>query len=173
LGAAVPYGLTCLIFAAAGIFGNFWFWTVDYARAYTSQVQVEHAWAGFRTQAMDIGGSGLLIWMLKGLGLIFIVWDRDARARWVFVVLFVLFSFLAICPGFYFRPHYFVLILPAAALLAGIAISGMANALSKLHSRFLRYGLPGLAAIVCLTVAVYQQRDFLFQMSSAEACRST
>lgn len=172
-GAAVPYGATCLIFVAAGIFGKFWFWTVDYPRAYTSMVHIEHAWVNFKYVAMYIGKSAPLIWMLAGFGLIGIGWDRHARRRWIFVVMFVLFSFLAICPGFYFRPHYFILILPAAVLLAGIGISGVANSLSKLHSRSLRYGLPALLCIICLTVSVFQQRHFLFQMSSAEACRST
>ena len=36
---------------------------------------------------------------------------------------FLLFSFLAVCPGFYFRRHYFILMLPAIALLAGVAVS--------------------------------------------------
>ena len=37
---------------------------------------------------------------------------------------FCLVSALTVIPGFYFRKHYFLLTLPAAALLAGCAVSG-------------------------------------------------
>jgi len=43
IGAIIPYGLTCLIFMLAGVFQEFWFWTVEYARAYISQVPIDHA----------------------------------------------------------------------------------------------------------------------------------
>ena len=37
-----------------------------------------------------------------------------------FAVGFLFFSFLSVCPGFYFRQHYFILFLPAVALFAGV-----------------------------------------------------
>ena len=38
----------------------------------------------------------------------------------VFLLGFLFFSALALCPGFYFRLHYFILVLPAVSLLAGV-----------------------------------------------------
>jgi hypothetical protein len=32
---------------------------------------------------------------------------------------YFVFSFLAVCPGFFFRPHYFIVILPPVAIFAG------------------------------------------------------
>jgi len=34
-GLVLPYCLTCLLLVKAGVFHEFWFWTMDYARAYT------------------------------------------------------------------------------------------------------------------------------------------
>jgi hypothetical protein len=173
IGVAVPYGLTCLILELAGVFGKFWFWTVDYAMAYTSQVPIDHAWACFKKWSVPIGGSAPLIWSLVGLGLTALVWDKRAWRRSIFIVTFAVSSLVAICPGFYFRPHYFVMTLPAAALLAGIAISAIVNILSNVRSHVVQYGLPILLAIICLTVSVYQQRRYLFQMTPMETCRAT
>jgi hypothetical protein len=60
------------------------------------------------------------------------------------------------CPGLYFREHYFVLLLPAVALLAGATIRGR-----------LLYGLFGVA----LLLSLFQQREFLFRMTPFQACR--
>ena len=173
IGAIIPYGLTCLIFMLAGVFQEFWFWTVEYARAYISQVPIDYAWEGLKGRTTRIAGSAPLVWTLAGLGLTALIWDKRTRRQAIFIAMFAIFSFLAICPGFYFRPHYFVLILPVSALLAGIAISAMTNILSNIRYRVVQYGLPLLLAVICLMVSIYQQQDFLFQMTPAEACRST
>ena len=173
VGAVMPYGVTCLIMASAGGFEDFWLWTVKYARAYTSQVPIEKAWPSFTRSAVPIAGSALLLWTLAVAGLTAVIWDERMRRRWVFMFLFMLFSFVALCPGFYFRPHYFILALPAAALLAGSAISGMARRLSTVPSKAVRYVLPIGLAVICLVVSVYQQRSFLFRMTPIQASRAT
>ncbi|RLB75934.1 MAG: hypothetical protein DRH24_18750 [Deltaproteobacteria bacterium] len=173
IGAIIPYGLACLIFMLAGVFQEFWFCTVEYARTYISQVPIDHAWEGFKDRATRIAGSAPLVWTLAGLGLTALIWDRQARRQAIFIAMFAIFSFLAICPGFYFRPHYFILILPVSALLAGIAISAVTNILSNIPYRVVQYVLPLLLAVICLIVSIYQQQDFLFQMTPVEACRST
>ena len=173
LGAVIPYGLACLILAWAGVFERFWFWTADYAMAYSSQIPIDSAWTLFKDRAACIGGSTFLIWGLAGLGVTTVMWDNRMRHRSIFIAMFILFSFLAICPGFYFRRHYFVLTLPATAVLAGIAISVIANRLSNNRFRFVKYGLPILLAAACLGVSVYQQRQYLFELTPIQVCRST
>ncbi|OQY58527.1 MAG: hypothetical protein B6245_11415 [Desulfobacteraceae bacterium 4572_88] len=172
-GAVIPYGLTCLILALAGVFDKFWFWTVEYAMAYASQVPPGLAWELFSDRALRIGGSAPLIWMLSGFGLIALFLNKQLRSKSFFIFIFAAFSFMAICPGFYFRPHYFVLLLPAAALLAGVGIRFLADALEKRHLHVARYRLPVLLLIICLLVSFFQQREFLFQMTPAQACRAT
>src|SRR5206468_3887913 len=40
VGFAAPYALTCLILKAAGVFPEFWFWTVSYASKYAAIVPI-------------------------------------------------------------------------------------------------------------------------------------
>ena len=170
-GAVLPYVLTCLIFFSTGLFQKFWFWTVKYAGVYISQVPIERIWSIFLYRTVAIIKSNPLIWALAYLGLAALVWDKRLKRKSMFIAGFSLFSFLAICPGFYFRPHYFIFMLPAAALLAGVMISTLVNKLSNAHNSFIQYGLPILLALICLTVSVYQQRQFLFQMTPTDISR--
>jgi hypothetical protein len=173
LGVLVAYGLTILILALVGVFDNFWLWTVEYPRAYISEVPLSQAWSNFKTSALPIAGSAPLIWILSGVGWIALVWRKHVRRYSILIGMFVLFSFVAICPGFFFRPHYFLLILPVATLLAGLSISVAVKILSKFKSTNLHYVLPILLAVSCLAVSVYQQRGFLFQMTPAQVSRAT
>jgi 4-amino-4-deoxy-L-arabinose transferase-like glycosyltransferase len=102
-----------------------------------------------------------------------LVWNRETRKRGVFLLTFSFFSFLAICPGFFFRPHYYVLLLPVTALLVGVAASSLSTAWPgsvMLRGRFI-IGL--LIGGLALTVNLFQHRAFLFQMTPSAACRST
>jgi len=173
LGSIIPYGITCLILLYADVFQKFWLWTVSYAMAYTTRVPVEYAWTNLMDRAGSIIGSAPLLWVLSGLGIIALSWDRKLRSRLLLIILFILFSFASICPGFYFRPHYFVLILPCAALLIGLAASFLAEKIPKSCTVSAKFGVPALIVAICLAVSIYQQRLFLFQMTPAEACRAT
>jgi hypothetical protein len=102
-----------------------------------------------------------------------LIFDKQIRKRSLFIAMFTFFSFLSICPGFYFRPHYFILFLPAAALLSGIGINSIANMLSFTSLRGIKNSVPIFIAVFCLVSSVYQQRTFLFQMTPLQASRAT
>ena len=96
---------------------------------------------------------------------------RPEGAHRGFLPLFALFSFLAICPGFHFRPHYFLLIVPAAALLFGGAVEACAR---YGHARRLpsgRFGFAIAVGMIPLVAAIVENRDFLFEMSAREISR--
>jgi hypothetical protein len=95
------------------------------------------------------------IWC-AGLGLARIWWENKREGKAWFATVFLIFSFLAVCPGFYFRKHYFVLLLPAIALLAGAAIREPMTV--------------GILAVALIS-SVFTQRAFLFRMTPLEASR--
>ena len=173
LAAALPLLLTCLLLWIAGVFDNFWFWTVTYARAYVGQVPREAALARFMARASSVVRAAPLIWALAAIGLTAICWERRARKHWFFVALLAAFSFLAICPGFYFRPHYFILTLPAAALLVGVATGAVTNLLARTRLPVLQYGAASGLALICLAASVISQRHFLFIQTPTEVARAT
>ena len=75
-------------------------------------------------------------------------------------------------PGFYFRKHYFLLTLPAPALLAGCAVSGPAGfGVGKSKSSSLPTGRFGVALIITATVIV--KSGIWFIQISVQVSRAT
>jgi hypothetical protein len=119
-GAAIlPYAITCLILWRAGVFPNFWFWTVTYARAYATRVPLSTGIANLTSTIQDIW---VPLWVIATLGLFCVFWMRETRPRAAFALAFLAFSFATACPGLLFREHYFIPMLPAVALLAGVGV---------------------------------------------------
>ena len=119
-----------------------------------------------------MAGPAVLIWILAALGLISVFWSRKARTTRWFVAGFLLFSFFAVCPGFYFRPHYFIVFLPAVALLAGAAVSVTTEEFrNHANLRSFRF-VPALTLLVAIAITINRQHDFLFAMDPLTACRS-
>jgi hypothetical protein len=168
----LPFGLTCLVLAAAGTFGKFWFWTFSYAHEYGSMIGAAEGLRIFWRTFPEISGPALLIWVLAGLGLALLWWDRAARANAVFLTGFLLFSSLAVCPGFYFRSHYFILVLPAAAFLAGVAVISATRMLGSAVQSKVIAAIPMALFVIGFAHAIFQQRAFLFELSPLEACRA-
>ena len=164
-GVVLPYLATCAVFAAASDFGRFWFWTVDYGRAYTTQVPLDRAWGSFTSNAGPLVQEAPLLWVLCGVGLSATLWDPAARRRVGFMSMLTAASLVAISPAFYFRPHYFLLTLPAAALYIGVATSALGRRLSH-HAL-----LAVLPLLLALATALWSGRSYLFQLSPTDASR--
>jgi hypothetical protein len=168
-GAFVPLILTCLILLRAGVFGKFWFWTVDYAREYASTESISSGIYVLRDAIPSVTGHSALLWLIAALGPIAFFWDSRIRSSAGFVIGFAVSSFLAICPGFYFRPHYFILLIPAAALSAGLAVSSASQYFQR-KSTFLGK-VPILIFLLGFFYSVARQSTFFLKTSPTQACR--
>jgi len=171
LASAIPFVISCVILYAAGVFPQFWFWTFTYGSQYVSELPFSFAVQNFMLQAPRAINPWGGLWAIAGIGLTAIFWNEKAKANWFFLIGFSLFSFLSVCPGFFFRNHYFVTLLPAVALLASVAISGMVRFLAgrKLPSPI--QILPVLAIVVALIVPTFILSHFLFRATPVQACR--
>ena len=169
VGAILPFALCCLMMFATGTFEKFWFWTFTYPTSYVSAVSLSRGLTLFKLRIVPIIKPSILLWCLAGIGLSAVVWSRKARHHALLLITFSLFSFLSICPGLYFRPHYFVLLLPAVALLTGAAVAAIAALLPKSYLNLL------LAAVTLFVLLepVYKQRKYLFKMTPLQVCRAT
>jgi hypothetical protein len=173
VGVALPFILSCLILWSAGVFHKFWFWTFVYPSEYVSSISLSMGLKILKIKILRIIKPAVFLWVLGGIGLTAIVWDKKARSQAVFVVMFLLLSFLSVCPGLYFRPHYFILLLPAVALLAGTAVNSTAQLFSKVGTTTLRKVVPALLVLVVVFQSVYKQRVFLFQLSPEQVSEMT
>ena len=121
LGAALPVAALLLLLTLQGVFGKFWFWTIQYAREYVSEVSLAQAWQNFERTWAGVAENNAPLWLLAvaGLPLLWVVrWPQNSRFR---LTALLLLSLLAVSPGLYFRHHYFILLLPAAGLFSGVA----------------------------------------------------
>lgn len=148
-----------------GIFNNFYFWSVQYALEYAAQIPAPEGIRLFLANAGAITAFQLPIWILAALGCIALLTERKLRRERYFMVWFIAFSFLAITPGLVFREHYFILILPAVALLSAQGISFI-----RLNGP-LRWISSGVLALA-LAVAAHTERDYFFTGSPNEVSRA-
>jgi hypothetical protein len=168
-GVILPFAITCFVLWHAGVFQKFWLWTIDYARQYGSLVPSSAATQIFIYNLKEVIGSGWALWGLAGIGLIAGLWDKRPRTSTGFLLGLLVFSALALSPGFYFRQHYFIMVLPAVSLLVGVAINSVSNVLTG-HLHFLRPGALLLFA-AALSLPIFEQKKFFFEVSPMEACR--
>ena len=136
LGVTVPLLVTCLLLWNIGVFEKFWFWTIKYAGQYGSQVSIADGLRILANNLPNAVGTAWPIWAIAASGLVICMVNRTLRTRAVFLTTFAFFSILAVCPGFYFRPHYFILVLPAVSLLAGAAVAALSTLFASAHRTF-------------------------------------
>jgi hypothetical protein len=160
-GGLLPLVLTLLYLLCAGVFPRFWFWVFSYARAYVSLLTPRAGWRVLSEEFRRMLTPDEGLWMLAGAGLVYAVlnllpgrkqgseepagesWPRE-NAIWVLLFLFV--SLLAVCPGFYFRGYYFILLEPALGLLAGAGFVWAGVHMARSHRAVLAGLVLGFAA---------------------------
>ncbi len=162
-GSVTPYLLTCAWLGATGDFGRFWFWTVSYASQYVSQVPAGDIPLRLWESVESVADVDWPAWLLACAG--FAVAARDSvaiRRRWI--LLFTGFAFLAVCPGFYFRPHYWVVFLPAVSILGAIALAELAKRTATT--------LAVAAAGAAIGYSVLAQQAYFFTSPPEEVIRA-
>lgn len=116
LGAVLPFALTILWLWSAGTLGNFWFWCFGYAREYGSLYGWRDGMVIFGETIPSVISICWSLWLLAIAGVI--VAAKKSPQRLFLFSLFIA-SGLAVSLGFYFRRHYFVMLLPSLALFIG------------------------------------------------------
>lgn len=159
-GAALPFSLTCLLLWRGGVFERFWFWTVSYGKQYGSLVSPSDGLLLLLGALPKVMGPSFLLWILAAIGGYGLI-----RARRSFFPLSLLvFSCAAVCAGFYFRSHYFVMLLPAVSLLAGASLATE----SKLVFR-----ASALVFVAGMGLSLFLQRDYFFALGPRQASART
>ncbi|MEN6469609.1 MAG: glycosyltransferase family 39 protein [Smithella sp.] len=171
-GSALPLFLIIAAFLyKIDLFMKFWFWTFTYASQYVSIVPISEAPFIFKTIFLGVIDSSRLLWAIAGIGLTAPFWNEKARSIRLFLYSFFIFSFLSICPGFYFRNHYFITLMPAISIFAGIVtVSSMQWLTRKKFMKVFQF-IPIMIIIMAMAIPVVKLRDFFFILTPVEACR--
>lgn len=176
LGAALPFAFTFLVLSKFGGLGQFWFWTVDYARAYSANQTFAYARRILMIKAHSVTHPLELMWIISLVGITSLLWDPVARSKADFFLPLTFFSCLSVCPGFVFRGHYFILILPVVALLIGVAVSSAtrwladkAGAGPKAAPSLLL--LPAAIFLLAYSFSIFRESNLLFRVDPVTAAR--
>ena len=160
-GSVVPALVLAAVLTAAGSFDAFWLWCFRYAPQYVSLMPIDRGLMIAGLRALDIGASLPGIVALAAWGLW--AWRRSPQRG--FLLGWLLTSAASVCPGLYFREHYFVPLVPAVAVLAGIGARDLAR----------RGGLwTGVAALLVVGSALFplwRDRVFLLERDDRIAMR--
>ena len=170
-GSAIPYAVICALLYAAGVFSKFWFWTFTYAHQYVSEISIADAIPNLLLSASKVINPWGWLWAIAGVGLTTIFWDKKAKSNTSFLLEFSFFSFLTICPGFYFRNNYFISMLPAVSILAGVSVSAATQFLYHRNKPVAVQIFPVLVVISAFLITLVKLNGFFFHDSPIEICR--
>ena len=160
LGMILPLALTYQYLQQAGVLSQFQFWTYTYAASYAKELTPREG----VTRLFEYADKKWPIYFTY-LGFVivalpFTLRDRAYRNQIIFVTLFFIFSFLGTAIGFYFREHYFILVLPALSLFVGLAIVSLQGATARDYFKV----IPPAVCLLILGLSTYQQREYFFKL---------
>jgi hypothetical protein len=173
LSAILPFLITCLILWYCGVFEKFWFWTFKYAHQYVSMVPLEIGLRELKRALTEIIPTAPFIWLSALLGFLSIIWNKEVRKHSVFLVGFLICSFLAVCPGFYFRNHYFVLFLPVLTMLAAAGVIAIRDLLDLYIKSKTKTAFISILVILAVWLqSFYSQRNYLLESDPIKVSRT-
>lgn len=125
-GVATPIVATFVWLWLLGVFPEFWFWTFEYARAYGSHFTWREAIHNglFRSYGCVVVHNQLLV-LLALVGCSTPWWFDRVQSRKALLICLPLTSLAAVCPGWQFFNHYWLLFAPALALLSGVGVAAI------------------------------------------------
>lgn len=129
-GSITPYCLVVAWMLVSGHFENFWFYTVTWPSEYATS-DTGANWAIIQLQVNNVVEHQTWIWYTAGLGIVALFLAPMPNRKRVWMLLFSLFMCLSVVTGFHFYQHYFVVLIPAVALLNGIFVHNGAAFINK------------------------------------------
>lgn len=132
VGSVLPYVLVVLFMVITGRFEDFWFYTFTWPSEFATSAETGASWYIFELQINNILTNQEWLWYLAPVGIVslFLV-PTDNKWRF-FVLLFTLFMAFSVATGFHFYQHYFVVLIPAIALLNGLFVRNVGLFINKI-----------------------------------------
>lgn len=173
VGMVIPYLVTCVYMYLNGVFQEFWFWTVilslDYATTEGTLTDVlSSVWAFFDNMSTNVR----LFWLAALIGMFLILCSGTfVKRRW-FMLSLLLFSVIATLPSLAFYPHYFVVMLPALALLTGICFEALPRVSARIVGPRTASSVVVLLFLAMTLSTFYNRFDYLFTLSPFDVSRT-
>ncbi|OQW91553.1 MAG: hypothetical protein BWK79_16620 [Beggiatoa sp. IS2] len=116
-GMALPLLVTIVLLHVYGVFERFFFWAIIHALNYDAP----NPFFLFKEHFSFVIYGFYPLWSLAGIGLLItFIHPQLTKEKKAVFILFALCSTFSTIPGSHFYPHYFVMLLPAVAILIGV-----------------------------------------------------
>lgn len=171
-GGAVVGQVLLIVVALQGVLVPFWQWTVNYGLAYISETPFSLVTTMFAAGWNQITHANAVLWWAAAVGAGCLVAGAIDRPRRAFVLVWLTGSLLALTPGFFFRPHYFVLLMPVAGLLIGILVSAIERPSIRFLGTRTAACVPALAFLVLAGPYVFSESRYFVGINHGELIRS-
>ena len=164
MGFLIPIFGTFIFLYSTGVFNRFWFWTFTYLSRYAVQVPINIAVNIFKTSTLLVIDGFFLVWIFSAFGIIMAIFGGQLKGKRLLLVSFTFFSFLTICPGLYFREHYYITLLPAVAILTGVFCYSL-NVFIK--NKYIVVAL----FVISIFIGINNQKEYLFTADISKLSR--
>ncbi|MBN1757111.1 MAG: glycosyltransferase family 39 protein [Chitinispirillaceae bacterium] len=171
-----PVIIFILYFLLTGNFPGFWFWTVSYLQEYGNQIPLNRAWPMFKTGLRSVTArysvtGYFYLWEMAVAGLLLLPLSRIPLHKKGIIFSFFAFSVFSIIPGFYFRQHYFITLIPALALLVAILFDLISEIIHKKIRHVAIQPFLFLFFIFIISSGIFKNADYLFFRDTAISCK--
>jgi hypothetical protein len=164
----LPLFTILIVIVCSGTLNKFWFWVIQYAFEYGSLVSISDGMVSLNQRMRVLWDFFPWLCLLTGVGFVLVVTGRFQKNTLAMLLLFGFYSVLALLPGWNFRSHYFILILPACSMLIGSGYLYIYYALK--HRSGWKY-VPALFYAFVVAQNIYAFRDYYFALAPVDVVR--
>jgi hypothetical protein len=170
-GVALPLALMAVVLVHGGAWDHFVYWTIDYARQYVSILPVQQAPRQFAIGFGPVFFSAMWTWLLGAAALALLFFPTQYRRPALLGAGLMLAGLVAASPGFYFRGHYFLMVIPGLALLVSTLLLKLAAWLKKFPQIPQLRFLPACVFFVLIGEIFLRNGTEWFLSSPEDECR--
>ncbi len=170
-GAVLPYALVLLFMVMTGRFEDFWFYTFTWPSEFATS-DTGASWSIFQLQIKNVLTNQEWLWYIAPVGFISLFLIKTP-IRWRFFAgLFTLFMMLSVATGFHFYAHYFVVLIPAIALLNGLFVRNVGLLLNNMLNVGWGIAFPLSLFVLAWFQIIQHDSDYFFRSDSATILRN-
>ena len=141
---------------------------MNYPAIYASRYPLSQAFSTFSANFPIVYSSFTVLWIIAGLGIGTLYLHPAAKLNKLYIWLLLLASVCSVIPGFYFRNHYFVTVLPVTAILCGIFPDFLSR---KIKGSFKQVWIVSLLVMIFIIIAgLNERKDYYFNDRPEDLC---
>ena len=145
-----------------GVWDDMMFWVFEFPKSYTSIVTWEQGKDTFYFIMKNLYFDYFLFWLLGVIGIILGMIKTETRLSSIFILVMFIVGIMAVFPGYYFHPHYWIYMDISIAIGAGFGFYNIWTFVTKKFSANASKVLTFVAVLILLVSDISQRKDYYF-----------